>query len=210
MYTALRATSLTLAHYLTAGFKADAELGALFDPGLGGNMQVSLNTPEEMHEAGVQGVSLWLYRIIRDDQRLNAPPERITPTRIQPAPLPLRLYYLLTPIVTIDPSSPSASAEQEQVILGKVLQLFHEHPVFRGPDLRDTLMGSRAEIAMRLEAFSMDEISRVWMALKRSYQLSVAYEAAVVNIDRSAQPVVSSPVHTVVPEYATILDRTEG
>ena len=209
MYTALRATSLTLASYLSNGFKADPELGPLFDPGQGGSMQVSLNTPDEMHDASIQGVSIWLYRVIRDDQRLNTPPERVTPNRLQPAPLPIRLHYLVTPIVTTDPTSPSASSEQEQVILGKVLQLFHERPVFRGSDLCDTLTGSRAEIAMRLETYSMDEISRVWMALKQSYELSVAYEAAVVNIDRTAHPIMSAPVHAVIPEYATIIDRIE-
>ncbi len=205
----LRATSLTLSQYLSAGFIAEPELRSLFDSGQGGNMQVSLNTPEEMREAGIQGVSLWLYRVIRDDQRLNTPPERVSPTRIQAAPLPMRLHYLITPIVNIDSASPSASSEQEQAILGKVLQLFHEHPVFRGPDLRDTLAGSQSEIAMRLETYSMDEISRVWMALKRSYELSVSYEAAVVNIERASQPVSVAPVHTMVPNYATIIERKE-
>ncbi len=56
MYTALHATSLTLASYLANGFKADPELGPLFDPGQGGSMQVSLNTPDEMHDASIQGV----------------------------------------------------------------------------------------------------------------------------------------------------------
>lgn len=205
MYTALRATSLTLAHYLREGFIADPSLRSLFDSGAGGTMTVSLNTPEEMHDSAIQGVSLWLYRVVRDDQRLNRPPERVGLNKIQPAPLPMRLHYLVTPIVKTDSSNPSISSETEQALLGKVLQLFHEHPVFRGPDLRDALTGSNAEVAMRLESHSMDEISRVWMALKRSYELSVSYEAAVVNIDRASQPHTISPVQTVVPKMGAIV-----
>lgn len=205
MHTALRATSLTLVHYLREGFIADPSLRPLFDSGAGGTMTVSLNTPEEMHESAVQGVSLWLYRVTRDDQRLNRPPDRVGKDRIQPAPLPMRLHYLVTPIVRIDSSNPSVSSETEQTLLGKVLQLFHEHPVFRGPDLQDTLAGADAEISMRLESHSMDEISRVWAALKRSYELSVSYEAAVVNIERIQQPRQVTPVQTVIAQTAAII-----
>ena len=50
MYTALRATSMTLQAYLLAGFIADPDLRPLFDTLLGGSMVVSLNTPDEMEQ----------------------------------------------------------------------------------------------------------------------------------------------------------------
>ena len=70
--------------------------------------------------------------------------------RLRPTPLPLRLYYLVTPIVAIDNAHPAVSPEREHALLGRVMQLFYEHPIMRGADLRDTLAGMTAEIAIRL------------------------------------------------------------
>ena len=135
MYTALRATSRTLAKFLETKFQADPLLSGFF----GGGMVVSLNTPQEMTEKPAEGLSVWLYRIIRDDQRLNDPPIRISATELQPPPLPLRLHYLMTPVTNEQTGDP----ETEQLILGKVLQLFHSHPVLRGADLQAEFSGRR-------------------------------------------------------------------
>src|SRR5215204_651081 len=125
MHTALHATSKTLASYLESRFRADPILVNLFNA-VTNAMVVSLNTPEEMKEQTVQGVSIWLYRIIRDDQRLNDPPVRVSPTELKPAPLPLRLHYLITPVTILAAANPA----NEQLLLGKVLQALHSHPVF--------------------------------------------------------------------------------
>ena len=200
MHTALRATSLTLAAYLEAGFAADPELGPLF----GGTMQVSLNTPEEMTEARVQGISVWLYRVVRDDQRLNAPPERLSPTQTLPTPLPVRLHYLVTPIVTIDNAHPRESPQREQTILGKAMQLLYLHPMLQGTDLRDTLTGSTAQISVRLETLDLEELSRVWYSLRRSYQLSVSYEVTIAYL-AAPQPERIVPVRVAQPGYSVIV-----
>ncbi len=209
MHTALRATSLTLLDFLATGIAADPELGPLFDLMSGGTMRVALNTPEEMTQNNLQGISLWLYRLVRDDQRLNAPPERVSPTRLQPTPLPVRLHYLVTPIVTVDPVDPSASSEREQTILGKAMQLLYEHPVLRGTDLQDTLAGTVAQLGVRLESHTMDELSRIWTALGRSYELSVSYEVTVVNIEPLAQPVSVAPVRVAMPQYGVVVAEEE-
>ena len=76
MYTALRATSQTLAVAIQQRLEQTPTLAPLFDPQSGGTMVVSFNTPQEMTQNTVQGVSIWLYRVVRDEQRLNAPPDR--------------------------------------------------------------------------------------------------------------------------------------
>jgi hypothetical protein len=195
-----------LAQTISNGIAADTELGPLFDFG-GGTMRVALNTPEEMQQNNIQGVSLWLYRIVRDDQRLNAPPDRVSPNRLQSTPLPVRLHYLVTPVVTVDPMDPSASTEREQTILGKVMQGLYEHPIMRGTDLQDTLAGTTAEVGVRLESHSMDELSRIWTALQRSYELSVSYEVTVVNIEPNAQPTSVAPVRVAMPRYGVVIAK---
>jgi hypothetical protein len=197
MYTALRATSRTLANYLEDRLKADPELGAFFVA----SMRVSLNTPAEMAERE-QGLSVWLYRVLRDEQRLNAPPERLGPARIRRTPLPVRLHYLITPITDAEDES---SAETEQMILGKVLQLFHDHPRLRGTDLESDFEGTGVELTVRLEPMGLEEITRVWDALDRPYQLSVSYEVSVIYIHSATEPVDASPVEVILPEYGVIV-----
>jgi hypothetical protein len=95
MYTALRATSQTLSNSIRVRLESDPKLGQFFKPALGGTMVVSLNTPKEMVDRNIQGVSVWLYRAIRDEERLNAPPMRRDFTHIERTPLPVRLHYLI-------------------------------------------------------------------------------------------------------------------
>jgi hypothetical protein len=197
MYTALRATSRTLAKFLETKFQADPLLSGFF----GGGMVVSLATPQEMNEKPAEGLSVWLYRIIRDEQRLNDPPVRISATELQPPPLPVRLHYLITPVTNQQTGDP----ETEQLILGKVLQLFHSQSVLRGVDLQAEFSGTETELRVRLEPQSLEEITRVWEALEGSYQLSVSYEISVVNIMPELEPEQVSPVMISMPEHGLIV-----
>src|SRR5262245_8648847 len=198
MFTALRATSQTLVRFLETRFQADTLLSGFFS---GGGMVVSLNTPEEMAEKPAEGLSVWLYRIIRDDQRLNDPPFRLSATELQPPPLPVRLHYLMTPMTNKRTGDP----ETEQLILGKVLQLFHGHATLRGADLQAEFSGTEVELKVRLEPMTLEEITRVWEALEGSYQLSVSYEVSVVNIMPEFELERVTPVELVMPEYGLIV-----
>jgi hypothetical protein len=202
MYQSLIATSKTLLDLVDSAIRADPILFAPTSPFKVRGMSVRLQTPFEMKDQNHEGVSVWLYRIIRDDERLNDPPTRPTPTTIKPPPLPLRLHYLMTPITSRDNDG---DPETEQYLMGKILQLFYSHPVVRGVDLKDELAGSDAELHVRLESLSIDELARIWDALEGSYQLSVSYEVAVVNIDSALEPDAVAPVTTVLPEYSVIV-----
>jgi hypothetical protein len=167
-----------------------------------GATTVSLETPPEMLSAGRQGLSVWLYRVGRDEQRLNDPPQvRALPSgdvEVLPPPLPLRLHYLLTPIA---PASP----DTEQRILGRAMQLFHTHPIVSGAFLRAELAGTAAELHVHLEALQLEEITRVWEALTGSYQLCVSYEVTLVHIHTGADPLRMSLVESVRREAALIV-----
>jgi hypothetical protein len=206
MYTALRATSLTLAQFLRSRFETDPNLAPFFNPGLGGTMVVSLQTPEEMNAAPEEeGLSVWLYRVVRDEDRLNLPPERLGPGRIHRAPLPLRLHYLMTPLTN---AKANAGPETEQVVLGKVLQTFYDHPLLSGADLQDDFSGTTLELAVRLETLSLEEIARVWDSLEGSFQLSASYEVSLVMIRSGLEPEDVPPVEVVLPEFGTIVSST--
>ena len=200
MYTALTASSQTLAAFVSDQLVVDPNLGALF--GAAGTMVVSLNNPEEMTADNRQGVSLWLYRVNRDGDTLNRPMVQVNSTLRRYPPLPLQLHYLVTPIVN---RGSTGSAETEQMILGKVLQILHDRCRLRGTDLRGDFSGTEVELAVRLGPQSLEEITRVWNALDRSYQLSVSYEVTLVDID-SALVETSAMVREVIPQTAVVVD----
>jgi hypothetical protein len=202
LYTALRATSQTLTGFLLDRLRSDAVLGALFDPAAGGVMDATLNSPQQMSQASMQGLSVWLYRVLRDEERLNAPPVRVGPDLVRRPPLPLRLHYLLTPVTATDAADGTAT---EQVILGKVLQIFHDTCRLRGVSLRDDFSGTEIDLHLRLESLTVDELTRVWDALEAPYRLSVSYEVSVVEIDISTEPDRFARVLSIQPEYALIV-----
>ena len=202
MYTALRATSQTVASQVRQQLEADPNLAPFFNAGLGGTMIVSLDTPREMKQRNKEGVSLWLYRVIRDEERLNAPPFRRNFNSIERVPLPVRLHYLITPIA--NSTDALEGSVTEQVILGKVMQTFHDHPILSGTDLQDDFSGTEVELTVRLESLTLEEISKVWDALERSYQLSISYEVAVVYIESAMEPEKVAPVQVALPEYGVI------
>ena len=137
---------------------------------------VSLKTPKEMK--ATRGVSLWLYRVVRDEYLTNQPPVRTAPREQRRTPLPVLLHYLVTPLMGDD-------SETEQQLLGKVLQVLYDHPILRGADLRGGLDPLTVELRVTLETLSLEEITRVWNALnsENGYQLCVSYQVQVVEID---------------------------
>lgn len=206
MYTALRSTTMTLVEILEQHLENDPALSAFFNPINGGNMVVSASTPQEMADNNLAGLSVWLYRIDRDDQLLNHPPRRIGFDRRERRSLPLRLHYLITPVANGNQGGGNGPP-LEQSVLGKTLQTFHDHPLLSGVDLQDDLVGSGLEIAVRLEPLGLEEITRVWDALERSYQLCVSYEASVVMVASDAEAGLVSPVDTVANEYGAITNQ---
>jgi hypothetical protein len=205
MYTALFSASTALSSYLRARLQALPAPGLGF--GGGGTRVVVLNTPHELREEVKQeGLSVWLYRIERDDMRLNEPPERLPGDLLRPPPLPLRLHYLLTPVTF--KGTGGAAPDVEQKMLGLVMQALHTKPILQGADLQQTdLEGTDAQLHVRLEALALDELSRVWEALEGSFTLAVSYEVTLVNIDTALQPLRVSPVRIALPEVAVIVEE---
>lgn len=206
MYTVLAATSATLRQMLLDAMTNDigpSGLASFFT----GATTVSLETPQEMVSAGRQGLSVWLYRVARDENRLNDPPEiRTLPSGavdVLPPPLPVRLHYLLTAISKTSPDT-------EQRILGRAMQLFHTYPIVSGSFLKAELAGTAAQLHLHLEALGIEEITRVWDALEGSYQLSVSYEVTLARIDVDSDPLRMSLVESVHPTEAVVLEEVSA
>lgn len=213
MKTAIRDASESLRRFLEQALQDDPDLSPYFDPAdpspnAIGTMVVTLDTPQELEERELEGVSLWLYLVQREEFTLNRPPRRIGIDRIAPAPLPLRLHFLVTPLVNGETRQDATPLEH--IILGKLLQVLHDEARLSGAALLGNLAGSNLAFTVRLEPLSLEEITRVWDALDRSYQLCVSYELSVVEIDAALEPVVAAPVLTVSSETGIALPLEES
>src|SRR5947207_10910131 len=109
-FTAILAVSDTLKTLLEAQIKADPQLSTI-------SVNTSLLSPKAIRESGNSTassiVSVWLYRVMRNEYTLNNRLNRIMPNQIPGPPIPVNLYYLITPMID-DP-------ETQQMVLGKVL-----------------------------------------------------------------------------------------
>jgi hypothetical protein len=155
---------------------------------------VALSTPSEFTG---QGISIWLYRVTRNENLLNQPERRVTAGQRARRPLPVTLHYLFTPLMN-DPLD-------EQLLLGRILQLFNDIPVLRGSDLRDSLAGEDEDFRIHLEMLTLEELTRVWGALQESYQTSLSYLVEVVEIDAGQEPESVTPVQTRETTYSQIV-----
>ena len=194
-FTALRAVSLTLQSML------DAEITQSSDPQING-VKVFLLSPKAVREKEKSGISVWLYRVQREPDTLNRPPERISPSQIRYRPLPLTLHYLLCAVLD--------EPKDEQAILGKIVQVFHDHAILRGSALKDSLQGEDHELRLVLEALTLEELARVWDALNEPYQLSLSYVVQVVTIDSDRDLVQRPPVLSGVTQHHQILGEVEA
>jgi hypothetical protein len=193
-YTVISAVSSTIQGVLQTNITSSTH------PAFPG-VDIYLLSPKEMQEAGNSlGISVWLYKVTRMAEMLNEPPERIGPNQIARTPLPVLLFYLITPF-SPDPGT-------RHVLLGRVLQVLYDHAILRGADLQGALAGTTEQLRLNLEALSLEELSLVWEALNEPYQLSVTYLVQVAKIDSEFAPVKTGRVIEKETEYSQILSVT--
>jgi len=158
---------------------------------------VNLHSPKEMRQDGKSGISLWLYRVMRDSELLNTMPDRTDAGRVRRPGLPIHLYYLVTPLVQ--------NPEDRHTLLGRILQTFNDHAVLRGADLTGTLKNSTEQLRVTLETLTLEELTRIWVSLSETYDVSVTYEVQVVTIDSDLEDIEAPPVVVKRPRYAEIV-----
>ena len=184
-FTAIRAVSKTLQYVLEQQMRLDPQFA-------GETFQVVLDSPKTIREANDtalgMGVSIWLYRVVRNEFLLNRQPPRVSVDRVPHPGIPINLHYLVTPI--------HKDAETQQFILGKVLQVFNDSALLSAGLMRDALTDSADELRLSLETLTLEELTRVWASLMEPYQLSVSYLVHVVTIDSALEPIKVVPVES--------------
>ena len=127
-------------------------------------------------------LTVTLYEILEDAPSRNRPrPQQPAGTAVisTKPPMELRLHYLLTPW--------GGDPVTEQQILGRAMQVLYDDAILAGTDLLGGLQGSADTLKITLIPLTLEDRSRVWYAIQKSYRLSVNYEVRVVNLDAIAE-----------------------
>jgi hypothetical protein len=96
---------------------------------------------------------------------------RTAPARVHAEtqePFALKLHYLIT--------SPVQNASDSQQSLSQVLDAFHDHPVFTGDELHETISTRIDRLTIQLAPIQLDDLRNLWTALGTAMQLSLYYE----------------------------------
>jgi hypothetical protein len=126
-------------------------------------------------------LTIFLYEVSEDAASRNRPGIRrlVAPNaiEIERAPMALLLKYLITPW--------SGDAATDHRILGRAMQEIYDNAVLEGVQLQGGLATTNDTLKVTVTPLSMDERTKVWFAVQRTYRLSSAYEVRVINLDSS-------------------------
>lgn len=132
--------------------------------------------PESPAAAGAgtnqkKGLSLWPYRIARDEFIGNVGVLPLGPTLLAIPPLLVDVWYLATPV--------TGSGDSDQLLLERTLQYIYD----LGPLALD-----EDSTTVTFETPGTDELFRLWSALDIPYALSAVFCARHVAIDSLRPP----------------------
>lgn len=199
-YKVLSEVGQSITNVLWQQIQADPDLVALINSA----DLISLESPAE-HQANSNDtalLSVYLYRVTEDPYMKNRPPVEGNGGRIRKTPLSLDLYYLITPLLK--------APRDQQIVLGKVLQILNDRPTLEGPDLVGSLATTADVVRVVFNTVPLQEVSWVWQALETPYRLSITYTVRVTlldSTDEEAQPRVLSQTNKVASRASLAASR---
>jgi hypothetical protein len=119
--------------------------------------------------------------------------QSLNSTKLKYPPLTLSLFYLVTPH--------TPNMDSDHIILGKVMQIFHDNSILRGSVLPDSLVGD--ELRLILNPLSTEELNKIWTVISKTktYNLSVCYEVTPVGIESMREREVTRVIKREVEKY---------
>lgn len=209
--------------YLAIGAvtKAIAELltRKMNKPPLLGNVTPKVTTlpPDDDRVDDADGVNLFLYRVSHNPHMSNTPwrGDANSPGGGRRPPLSLTLHYMLTAYAKKADGAAFDDVTAHH-LLGNAMAVLHEHPVLN--DVHDAdfdagldtqfareLRDSFEKVKVTMVPSTMEEFSKIWTGLSKSYRLSVVYDVSLVQIaPLSHAPAAGPPVQDVSARVGTI------
>lgn len=128
-----------------------------------------------------EGLSIYLYRVALNITRRNLPPRIAADGKRYRPPLPVDLYYMLTPW--------AKSAAQQHRLLGKAMRALEDTPILPSGFLNKYSVTEtfhpHETLELVFEPLAMQDIYDIWNGFKPNMYPSVAYVARLVTLESS-------------------------
>lgn len=189
-FTVLHDTTLELRRQVFTALAATAATDFAIDD----ESRITLSAPgDDVDDSAV--ASLYLYHVDIDKHLRN---QRLLPDPhaddlFHHPPLPLQLRYLFTPVGTDE--------ETNQLLLGRVLQHFHDLPTlttFGTEMIGDSHGAAGPGLRVRPDPLSLEQLSQLWSALSTPFRVSVSLLIEVVAVDSGRPPTRRRRTETLV------------
>lgn len=159
---------------------------------------IGLGSPAD--DKNDMALTLYLYLVKESGEiRRNEMVPKGT-TKMQFPPVSLDLYYLVT---AHSKSEAHVRHLDEHRILGKVIQIFYDNSILRGPQLRGSLAETNEEVRIVMNDLSLDIAIQFFPDMP--YKLSLSYAVGPVYIDstriRTTRRVLESEVRVEELRY---------
>lgn len=173
-YAVVSEVSRVLRRILFEEFDTDPVISAF----VSSDAEIVFANPTETARGANNRLSLWLYQINENEFVKNRPMVAGTTADTQRfPPLALNLFYLVTPF--------GPSGEADHLILGKTMEVLYDNATVL---LRDPVAGTAEELRIIFCRLTLEELTRIWEALREPYRLSVCYQVRVTRIDSQRLP----------------------
>lgn len=169
----LAAVSRQIRSLIWQGIKTDAATKSLVKS----EMAIKISPPDAAFADG--RLFIWLFQVRPNLYQADLPMRHITDVA-EAAPLPLDLWYMITPIL------PGRDQDgSELVVLARVMQIMaaNSHITINEPEFTESMR-------VTLEDPPLQEQVLMWRALRKPMLLSTFYQVSAVRID----PLAGTPV----------------
>ena len=186
-YTAIADIGETLKKLLWDHIKDDAVAKSIIES----EEQITFSSPEEV-EADKK-LSLFLYQVTENAYLKNEEMQLVNSTKLKYPSLSLSLFYLVT--------SHTPKRENDHILLGKVMQIFHDNAILRGSVLQGRLAGE--DLRVILNPLSVDELNKLWSVISKAkpFRLSLSYEVTPVRIESMREREVKRVIERELEKY---------
>jgi hypothetical protein len=185
-YRVIARVSTTLKEILWAAYSEDGEIRTIV--GNDKEQAIVFKNPTETAKKSANKLSLWLYQITENEFLKNQPMLRAAGNgnvnqhqQTQFPPLALNLFYLVTPFASRDGDDGRA----DHRLLGKTMEVLYDNAMILVEDETEEIAEELRVVFCRL---TLEELTRVWEALREPYRLSVCYQIRVTRIDSQRAP----------------------
>lgn len=164
----------TLKKLLWENFEADLAITDI----IGSEEEITLDSPDEMEEG--KKLSLFLYQLVENGHLKNREMNALNTDRLQYPPLAVDLLFLVT--------CSTEDRKKDHLLLGKIMQVFNDHAVLKGSELKGGLNGTDQEFRLVFHTLPFEETMNLWQSFReKSFKLSVCYRVTPIEIDSTRQ-----------------------